>query len=384
FLLDLKTNQYHLQASRDRGRTKQDLTFDENSPLVLYLKLERRPLVNEEIKQNIEQNYSQQAQELRSEMEKLSASVIIPSFIEDKLIGFLVLGEKLSGKIYTSDDLIVFSVLANQAALAIENAMFFKEAREFQGRIAQAEKMATIGTMANGLSHQINNRLHAISMITGDTYDLLKYIDVASCSDGVKESLEQIKHALERTKENIRLGREIVQGILKYSRPNQEGLEMLSLDTIFDNAINMAQYKVKLDEFDFQRNYSKDLPKIKGNLGQLQEVFFNMIDNAFYAICERKELLKEEGYRGKISVSAELHDKFVRIKVEDNGIGVKDEDFLKLFTPFFTTKASSKGGSGLGLYVIKQIVEQNHKGKIHMESTYREGTTFFIELPIAT
>lgn len=383
FLLDSKTNQYHLQASRDRGRTKQDVTFNENSPLILYLKLERRPLVNEEIKQNIEQNTSLQAQELRLEMEKLSASVIIPSFIEDKLIGFLVLGEKVSGKIYTSDDLIVFSVLANQAALAIENAMFFKESKEFQGRIAQAEKMATIGTMANGLSHQINNRLHAISMITGDTYDLLKYIDTTTCSDGVKESLEQIKHALERTKENIRLGREIVQGILKYSRPNQEGLEMLSLDTIFDNAINMAQYKVKLDEFDFDRNYAKDLPKIKGNLGQLQEVFFNMIDNAFYAISERKEFLKEEGYRGKISVSAELHDKFVRIKVQDNGIGVKGEDFLKLFTPFFTTKASSKGGSGLGLYVIKQIVEQNHKGKINMESTYKEGTTFFIELPIA-
>ena len=84
-------------------------------------------------------------------------------------------------------------------------------------------------------------------------------------------------------------------------------------------------------------------------------------------MMERKQAFKEPGYRGKVRVYTEDNNTGTfRIKVEDNGIGVKPEDFKKLFTPFFTTKVSSHKGTGLGLYVIKKIIADNHKGKISL------------------
>jgi len=145
-----------------------------------------------------------------------------------------------------------------------------------------------------------------------------------------------------------------------------------------------VQYKIKLSELDIIRDYPRDTPAINGNLTQLQEVFFNLIDNAYDAMVERRETLKEPGYRGKIRIYTESSGNgYLKINVEDNGIGAKHEDFRKMFTPFFTTKVSSKKGTGLGLYVIKKIITSNHYGKISFESTYKQGTKFILELPLA-
>jgi signal transduction histidine kinase len=116
----------------------------------------------------------------------------------------------------------------------------------------------------------------------------------------------------------------------------------------------------------------------------MQEVFFNFIDNAYDAMQERKTILKEAGYKGRITISS--HPKqngFLEISFEDNGLGIKDQDQNKLFTPFFTTKVSSRQGTGLGLYVIQRIIEEFHKGRIWFESEYGKGTKFFVELPLA-
>ena len=131
-------------------------------------------------------------------------------------------------------------------------------------------------------------------------------------------------------------------------------------------------------------NTQDNIPKINGNITQLQEVFFNLIDNAYDAIQERMQNFMEVDYRGTIQVSAlELDDGYLRIDFEDNGIGVRKENREKLFTPFFTTKVSSRKGTGLGLYVINKIITQNHDGRIRVESEYLKGTKFILELPIA-
>jgi len=117
---------------------------------------------------------------------------------------------------------------------------------------------------------------------------------------------------------------------------------------------------------------------------QLEEVFFNLIDNAYDAITERHTTFKEKNYRGRITFSTRNRpDNVLEITVEDNGIGVKESHVNKLFTPFFTTKTSSRRGTGLGLYVIKKIITDNHKGRISFESEYQIGTRFIIELPKA-
>jgi signal transduction histidine kinase len=195
--------------------------------------------------------------------------------------------------------------------------------------------------------------------------------------------VKQINHALERIQVNVMQGGEVVRGILKYTRRGDASFEGLTLDQIIDGTLEMVQYKVKLSEIDIIRDYPKDTAKVKGNLTQLEEAFFNFIDNAYDAIVERRDLLKEEGYRGRITVSARPYDTMLQITIEDNGMGIKDADMKKVFTPFFTTKVSSRKGTGLGLYVIRRILTDNHKGKIMVESGYKVGTRFIVELPIA-
>jgi len=106
-----------------------------------------------------------------------------------------------------------------------------------------------------------------------------------------------------------------------------------------------------------------------------------LIDNAYDAIKERQAILSEYHYRGRIEISVMTDQTFFHINVQDNGIGIKTEDKQKVFTPFFTTKATAKKGTGLGLYVIQKIISA-HNGQIRMNSVYRSGTCFTVSLPI--
>ncbi len=382
YIYDKYTEEYALQVSRDKGRESiTKLTSD--NPLITWLISKRRVLVYEEVKRKMQDTNDIIYKQLEENMRLLYASVIIPSMLEDKFMGLIVLGEKMSGQIYTTEDLNVFEVLASQAALAIENAQFYEEAKEMQEQISQAEKMATIGTMADGLSHQINNRFHALSLIAGDSIDTIKMTDTSKCTPEVKQMINDVSNALDRIQTNVIQGGAVVRGMLKYSRRGEEGFEALELNKILDGTIEMLQFKVKLAELDIIRNFNH-IPKINGNMAQLEEVFFNFIDNAYDAIVERKQTFKEENYRGRITISANPKtERIMEIIVEDNGIGVKSEDVKKIFTPFFTTKISSRKGTGLGLYVIRRIINDVHKGKIQFESHYKAGTKFTIELPIA-
>ncbi len=382
YLYNEQNNEYILQVMRDKGRTPV-LKLTADNPLMAWITVKREPLIYEEIKRQMEDTGDETYKHLEKNMQLLTAAVIIPSFLENRFMGFIVLGDKVSGQIYTPEDLEVFQVLASQAALAIENAQFYDETQKMQEQVAQAEKMATIGTMADGLSHQINNRFYALSLIAGDSIDTIKLTDTSKCTPEVKEMIDHINHALERIQANVIQGGEVVKGLLKYSRKGDESFTALTLDQVLDGTLEMVQFKVKLSEIDIVRDYPKDIPNIKGNLVQLEEVFFNFIDNAYDAIVERRTTLKEDGYRGRITISARGKDSVIEITLEDNGMGIKDENLNKAFTPFFTTKTSARQGTGLGLYVIRRIIADSHKGKIALESSYKIGTRFIIELPIA-
>ena len=386
YLLDKENSSYELAALRGKGPARMLSSVKVDDPLVKCLLEEKEPLVSEEIiRRPLQNKTAVELEKLKEQLTLLSACVVIPSFVENNLLGFLVLGDKRSGAIYSQDDLNVFTVLVNQAALAIENARFFEDAKEMQEQISQAEKMATIGTMADGLSHQINNRFHALTLIAGDTLDTIKLSDIANYTPQQKELLGQIKHALERILNNVVQGGEVVKGMLKYTRKGEEGFQAVRLDDIINSTLEMVQYKIRLSELDIIRDYPKDAPCVNGNLTQLQEVFFNLIDNAYDAITERRDTFKEPGYRGRIRIYTENSSNgYLRINVEDNGIGAKTDDLRKMFTPFFTTKVSSRKGTGLGLYVIKKIIASNHQGRISFESAYKQGTRFILELPLHT
>lgn len=381
FLHDSDNCHYSLAAKRGKAKFATGYTLKDNSFLVRHLIEHPEPLVFEEIQLRSQDNPTDShLAGLEKDLSSLSAAVVVPSFVGKQLLGCLVLGKKLSGKLYSQDDLNVFSVLANQSALAIENAQFYEDIKETQEQLFQAEKMATIGTMADGLSHQINNRFQALSLIAGDSMDILKTIDVSQCSQEVKDSFMQLQHAFARILTNVMQGGDVVRGLLRYSRPGQEGFDAVMFNRVIDGALEMVQYKIRISEIDIKRNIPEGLPNIRCNLTQLEEVFFNLVDNAYDAIKEKQSILKDPAYRGVIEISAFQEDTKVRIVFQDNGAGVTDKDKEKLFTPFFTTKASNHRGTGLGLYVIQKIVS-HHNGTVLMDSTHMQGTKFEIVLP---
>ena len=351
--------------------------------MVQYLKETKESIVYEEIEQYFQDCGDSRLKKIKDIISNLDGNLIVPSFMEQELIAILVLGKKNSGRIYTQDDIVVFSILANQAGLAIENAQFYEKMKETHKQLLKAEKMATIGTMADGLSHQLNNRLHAMGFIAGDALDTLKLKKKEELSPDMRQLFDEIEHSLKRIEDNVKRGGEIVEGLLKYTRKGSEGFEAINLSNLLDASLEMAQYKIKLNAMHIERRFDDATPRIKGNFTQLQEVFFNLIDNAYDAMMQRKEELKEPGYQPNLEFSANALNGKLQILIQDNGMGVKKEDMGKLFTPFFTTKLSSKKGTGLGLYVIRQIIEENHDGRVRFTSKYCQGSQTSILLPIA-
>ncbi|OGW97926.1 MAG: hypothetical protein A2Z81_00050 [Omnitrophica WOR_2 bacterium GWA2_45_18] len=355
-----------------------------DSALIEYLKRTGEAVLFEEMRQKAQDYQDVRLKEIISAMTLLDGALVVPSFLEDRMIAVIVLGKKKSDKIYTHDDLVVFSILSNQAALAIENALFYQDAQKKNEQLFRAEKMATIGTMADGLSHQINNRLHAMGFIASDVMDTIKLKKKESLPEDTKTLLSDIEHSLARIQDNVKRGGEIVEGLLKYTRKGDQGFTAVQLCKLVDAALEMAQFKIRLSEIDFVKNYNEHTPRVRGNFTQLQEVFFNIIDNSYDAMMQRKTELKEPGFRPTIEISAMRVAKNLEITIKDNGIGVKKEDADKLFAPFFTTKLSSKKGTGLGLYVIRKLIEENHGGKVIFTSEYQHGSQTRLLLPAAS
>jgi signal transduction histidine kinase len=384
YLFHGESNSYVLRAAKGIQIQKEPHSaVRADSALVEYIKRKRDPLVYDEIKQ-LSQEYNDGIfDKICADIENLRAAIVVPSFVEESLIAIIVMGRKISGELYSQDDLIVFSILGNQVGLAIENAQFYEDMKNTHEQLIMAEKMATIGTMADGLSHQINNRLHAMGFIAGDALDTLKLKRRETMPEETRQLLAEVEYALDKIQDNVKRGGEIVEGLLKYSRKADEGFSVVELDNLVDSSLEMAQFKMRLGQIDIVRNFNHGTPGIRGNFTQLQEVLFNIIDNSYDAMMQRKDDLKEAGYRGRIEIGAHGAGKNLEIVIEDNGMGVREQDIRKLFTPFFTTKLSSKKGTGLGLYVMRKIIEENHGGKVEFTSEYQKGSRTKLLLPVA-
>ncbi len=353
-------------------------------PLLAYFASTFAPLVREELQQRMGSERDPDLDLLEHGMQELNAELVFPIFIRANLAAVVVLGKKLNGRIYSEDDLMVFSILANQASLAIENALSYENMKKTQEQLFKAEKMATIGTMADGLSHQINNRLHALGFIASDILDTVKLRRPLFNTPQLQAVADEIEHSLARIQDNVTRGGEIVQGLMKYTRKGDEGVAACRIDDIVMTAREMAQFKIRSVEFKVIKEYDPaTAPKVRGNFTQLQEVFFNLIDNAYDATVQRKAERREEGYIPTLRISAREIDDVAEIVFSDNGTGVNPLDSEKLFTPFFTTKATSKKGTGLGLYIIRKIIEENHGGKVEVRSVHGQGTDMVLSLAIS-
>lgn len=242
------------------------------------------------------------------------------------------------------------------------------------------EKLASIGLMAGGLAHQINNRLHVIGLLADDLQDLLATKNDFFFQPEVKVFHEQLSTGLSRLAVHVAQGKDTVHGLMRYVRQQGSYVEECSVSQLLSAAVDLAGYKHSLEGVQIIYEWiCGDGIKIPGFFTQLQEVFFNIIDNAISALLQKKEHCRTKGYVPVLRIRAALCANKLELSFSDNGTGITPEDQSILFTPFFTTKGEGKG-TGLGLYVIRKIVEENHNGSVEIRSVFGEGTTVTLSL----
>ncbi len=250
------------------------------------------------------------------------------------------------------------------------------------GYLLRLEKLASIGIMAGGLTHQINNRLHVIGLLADDLQDLLSTRSELCIQPGMKAFFEQLSAGLSRLALHVAHGKDTVHGLMRYVREEGPSPELCSVSEVLSAAIELAGYKHAAGKIRIVREWPcGETIRINGFFTQLQEVFFNIIDNAFAALLQKEKSRLSTGYIPQLRVRGELLGDNLELSFCDNGAGISPEHQSALFTPFFTTKQDDGKGTGLGLCVIRKIIEENHNGSVEIQSVFGEGTKVVLLLP---
>ncbi len=303
-------------------------------------------------------------------MDKLNAELIIPMALHNEVMGILAMGKKKSDEDYTQDDLDILLPLARTLAIAISNARLFDELGKTQAEAAQREKMAVIGTLSAGINHEICNPL-GITRGQCEAF-LLNIKDGLYDDKSSDELLAKAKDIMAKVIKETDRATAITKKLSSFAKPAKGEAEMVDIDKEIDNVLGLLGYEMKLEKIEIEKQIEKTLPNILVDRKQFQEVLFNLIRNAGQAI----------GEKGKITVIARQDRKKMLIDVKDTGTGIPEDKLKELFNPFFTTKDPGKG-TGLGLFIVRQVVEKNG-GKIYLKETkVGEGTTFTVEFPAA-
>ncbi len=385
FVYNKEKGVYELKAQRGEGVRIPYVEFGGDFKIIKYIREKSFPFLYEEMPRQLRRQLGDSI--------GMEVGLVVPAVIEDRLIGFLVLGDKLDRSAYSQDDINVFKILSNQAALAIENCIFFEEFRKAQERIFEAEKLASIGGMADGVAHQIKNRLNHFFVVGGElkleVEDFMSKCGEHMKDEKVAKSIGYINELVDSLMANAERTNDVVQGILSYARTSEKDtyFDWFSLREVIELSLELLRVKHHVNEAPVKVELGVD--EIYGVKAQIMESIYNLLDNAYEATKEKQEK-GGGGYIPQVVIRTSENHEVYRIEVRDNGIGIKDEDKMKIFAPFFSTKSSYKergdrkggtSGTGIGMYVVKRLIEENHKGRIWFESEYTKGTTFYIELP---
>jgi signal transduction histidine kinase len=307
-----------------------------------------------------------------------TAGMAVPIQRGDVVLGTIILGEKSDGAPFTPTDLDVLSAVLEPAALAIENARFLEDIKAAQEKLFESEKMAAIGFLAGGLSHQLKNRFASLLFYADfATKNVERHRDAVLPAPVCDETL---KH-LGKISDGIDSSKDVLNGILNYAS-DRETKTAVSLKELVASSIEFISFKIPPGDVVFEQRIADDVPQVTGNFAQLQEVLFNLIDNAYHSMMEKKAAGVESGYQPRMTFSTVPAGRMIVLVVEDNGSGIRPEDMRRLFTPLFSTKRAMKKGHGLGLYIMRQIVERNHSGRIEFSSDYGRGVKVEICLPV--
>ncbi|MBN2426670.1 MAG: VCBS repeat-containing protein [Calditrichaceae bacterium] len=347
----------------------------------------------------------------------LALNIIIPVKSDTQLLAFIALQMNNYKTPLNQDDLRFIVTIVNQIPIALQNNKYLKESEDLVKKLTEAEvrekylrelektneeldkknaeltrlfselqekesqlihseKMASLGQLVAGISHELNN---PISFIYANSKALEDFIDkIENLLATIKENatLKQINHIIRDIREIVidnltgaKSVKELVIDLKNFSRIDQAEWKKASIKSGIESSLRMLQSQIK-GNIRIVKHYKND-PLIYCNPGQLNQVFINILSNAIQAIEDS----------GEIEITTEIMDSdWLKITISDTGKGIKKEYLSKIFDPFFTTKDVNEG-TGLGLSISHSIIDK-HQGRIEVKSREKHGTTFTIFLPL--
>jgi two-component system NtrC family sensor kinase len=254
--------------------------------------------------------------------------------------------------------------------LAASFNVMMEKLAEAQLQLLQSDKLASLGRLAAGVAHEINNPLTGV--LTYSSF-LLKN---AEEQPELKEDLEVIVRETKRC-------REIVKGLLDFSRQSASTARPTPVNEIVRNACRIVEHQLSIQKIRIEMQLPKESPMVNADMMQIEQVLVNLLVNAADAIGEEGGMITvdtglataADGLNGRASP-----DGMVRVRVTDTGCGIPAEGLNKLFEPFHSTKGAK--GTGLGLAIVWGIIEKHH-GQIKVDSKVGGGTTLTVLLPVA-
>ncbi|MDA3792403.1 MAG: PAS domain S-box protein, partial [Elusimicrobia bacterium] len=301
------------------------------------------------------------------ESQDIKSVLVLPLRKSHKLLGFIGFDNVAEPGEWIGEDIFFLTVISRIFTNAFERReaenqlkKSLSDLKATQEQLVQVEKMSSLGQMAGGVAHEINNPLTSV-LATAQL--ILENIENISESDEFKVDIEQIIEEAKRIKDTVK-------DFLGFARTRNFVFEEYDINKIIDKALSVVG-RGKLENFDIIKSYDA-LPEVKISRFHLEEVFVNLITNALHSM----------GEKGTLSIKTFQEGEFIIVSIKDTGKGIEKENLKKIFEPYFTTKR--KKGTGLGLSTSIVTVSK-HGGKIEVNSEgIGKGSEFRVYLPLQT
>ncbi len=333
--------------------------------------------------------------------------MILPVNVKNEVIGTFFLTTHSRLKVFTGDEIESVKRFGNQIALVVKNSILYDEMgrtknelektldelKQAQKQIIIQEKMASLGELTAGIAHEIKNPLNFVNNFAVLSTELAEEIknnllsqigkmDKDILEDSV-DLLNDLEVNLAKINDHGKRADSIVQGMLLHSRGRKGEKYGTDINKLLDEAVNLAYHGLRAKDSSFNIAIEKDYDESIGSLEvipqDMSRVFINMVTNACYAASLRAEE-EGSGFQPTLRVSTKAAAGEVQIGIWDNGIGIPDTNLDRIFAPFFTTKPAGQG-TGLGLSICYEIVVDEHRGKIVIDTKVNDHTSFTVVLP---
>ena len=327
--------------------------------------------------------------------------IYLPLISQDKVLGVITI-QSFQKNAYTDFHLNLLQSLASYTAIALDNAEAYRRLdatlqhlKSAQQQLVTQEKLASLGQLTAGIAHEIKNPLNFVNNFAVLSIDLAneleKELQNESISAEKRDVIEDILYNLRlnatKINEHGKRADGIVKSMMQHARGSSGQRELADINHLLDEAVNLVYHGLRANDASFnvtiEKEYDETIGKLEVVPQDVSRVFLNIVTNACYAAFQKQKANGKEqtaNFSPTLSVSTKNSGDKIEIRIRDNGNGIPKDIREKIFNPFFTTKPAGQG-TGLGLSISYDIIVQQHRGEIKVETEEGKFTEFVVQLP---